>query len=56
MGDTEIRSGSAIVSRRAMIGGLTAAAVMAPAFIRNMFAGGEPVAETTAGKVRGTFS
>ena len=45
-----------LVTRREIISGMTAATIMAPAFISNMFAAGEPIVETTAGKVRGMLA
>ncbi|MBN2337411.1 MAG: carboxylesterase/lipase family protein [Acidobacteria bacterium] len=61
MSDRENRTGGWTLSRREVIGGLTAAAALvpaatAPAFIRDLFAAGAPVVETTAGKVRGSFA
>ena len=45
-----------LITRREIIGGITAATIMAPAFIGHMFASGEPIVETTAGKVQGTLA
>lgn len=66
MTDRDSRTGELTLSRREMIGALTAAAAVAPAaiapaaiapaFIRDLFAAGAPVVETTAGKVRGSFA
>ncbi len=53
MSDNQGKENAAIFTRRKVIGGLTAAAVMAPAALKNIWAAGDPVVETTAGKVRG---
>lgn len=45
-----------LITRREIISGMTAATIMAPTFISHMFAAGEPIVETTAGKVRGMLA
>jgi para-nitrobenzyl esterase len=56
MSDRQMNRKPEIISRRDLLGGLTAAVAIAPAFIRNMWAAGDLIVETTAGKVRGTLA